>query len=460
MASTKHHRQVRPKRTTKNLNYGHFGTATFEESTHRWRFLREIHTLDKDEAGESDLATFRLVHEHFQQLEKPSVQPCNSVAQRPTTAGTRHVLLKHAPENLAAAQSVPLPSRNEVSQDLRQTEKRGQIIAFGNARALGDHGFRSRLVPIVALPVGTGGEIIRLHGIDGTRFVPDDEVDRRGTWHVPCISTSRMGLWRQSTDPILQVSFCTSHDQTSLLIRQSRGTSVLRPIIKSGITSAVRPSGFGSTEKPTGTSIIDPNHLLTIPSTRTGGHRHADAVFSPKNPNVLAIIDVSGQWSVWKIKGKEPLSARIVVKAKLLHRGNMFGTVLHEFASDQNVGPDGWYRLCWLSNATSKNDGLLVCSRASAHVADGQGTSMDWVDMRLGPPSDDIVILDLKQSVRDMRLVYVLSASRLQIFCTSQVDIGLGSGKEPLDLVCSWSHFRDEQDLDLSMSVVEHPQST
>ncbi|KAK5055435.1 hypothetical protein LTR84_013185 [Exophiala bonariae] len=457
MANAEHHRSVRSKRTTKNLNYGHFGTATFEESTHKWRFLRQIQSYHKLDSHGSEWPAFELVHENVQQLKATGVERFGATVKCSSTPGTNHILLKHIPESAIVVESLSASSIDHASKDISRSESTGELIAFGHARVLGDDGFRSRLMPIVALPVGIGGEILRLHGIDLSRFVPDDEVDTRGTWNVPCISLSRIGRWRLLTDPILQISFSTSDDQTHLLIRQSGGTSILRPIIKSDV-SAVDSSGSGSTENHAGASPIDPNHMLTIPSARTGGHQHADAVFNPKNPNVLAILDVSGQWSVWKMKGKEPLSARVTVRAKILRRGNMFGSDL--FTPVQNVRPDGWYRLCWLNNTSSKTDNFFVCGRASAHVADSEGVSAIQADMRLGPPSDGIVILDLKQSVRDMRALYVLSGSRLQIFSADQLDTGSSSRTEPLNLVCSWSHFRDERDLDMRMSIVEHSQNT
>lgn len=459
MANAEHNWQVRHKHTTKNLNYGHFGTATYEESSHRWRFLRQTPNRPQEGSMCPESYAFQLVHEHFQRLEMNSVQPYNAVHKTPTTPGTSKNLLKHVPESVSAVPSLPVPSHSEMLHGQCQPENTGEILAFGHARVLRDGGFRSHVVPIVAFPVGTGGETVRLLGIDTSRFVPHDEFDARSTWHVPCISTSRVGHWRQSTDRILQISYCTSHKQTHLLIRQSGGTSILRPIITSGISSGLGPSNLGSTRFQPNASPIDPNHVLTIPCSRTGGHDHADAMFNPLNPNVLAIIDVNGQWSVWKLRGKEPLTSRVTLKAQLLQQGNMFNTEAKLPIFNQNIDLHGWYRMCWLNNSRDNTDNILVCSRVSASVFDTRGALVDHADMRLGPPSDGIVILDLAQSRRDGRLIYVLSASRLQIFSSAQMHMGGVSRMGPLNLVCGWSHFRDEHDLGLKMSVVEYLQS-
>lgn len=454
MADPDRNRRVRHThtRTTKNLSYGHFGTASYEDSSHRWHFLRQIHGHHQDDSTRTGLCPFQLVHEQIRQLGMDDLEPKNAIRHVPTWPLARRTLLNRVPEGVGAAHYLPTPSQVETLEELCISQTRGEIISFGHARSTGDRSLHSHLVPIVAFPTGTGGEVVRFLAIDIGGFVLNDESSTRSTWQVPCISSSTIGHWCQSADRILQISCCTSNNRTQLLIRKSGGTSILRPLIR-----ARTPS---SAEAQPSTSAIDPNHVLTIPCSRTGGHHHADALFNPLDPDLLAITDVSGQWSVWKMKGKEPKSTRVTLRVQLLQQGSLFNTDPQPFAFNRNINLDGWHRVCWLSSSMSSSGNILVCSRVSATIFNNQGTFLDHVDMRLGPPSDGVCILDVKQGVRHQQLIYVLSTSRLQIFTTSQLDLELGSETEPLNLVCAWNHFRDEHDLDLRMTVVEHSQST
>lgn len=455
MADPEHSRQNRHTRDTKNLNYGHFGTATYEDSTHSWHFLRQIHSYHQRDDRNSGLNSFQLIHESIQHHGWHAPELNNSSRKAPDWPAAGRALLKRTPEIFGAVPYLQTPSEPDNLEMPCLPQTPTELLAFGHARAIGDRGSHSRLVPIAAVPAGVGGEIVQFIGIDPGSTVPQDDSAQPSAWRVPCISGSRTGYWCQSAERILQISYCTSHHRTQLLVRKMGGTSILRPIITPRMASVATLSRVGSTKAKPSASSIDPNHILTIPCSRTGGHHHADAMFKPQDPNMLAIIDINGQWSLWKIKGNQNQSTRVTLRAKLLQQGSLLDTEPQPFPFNQNIDLVGWLRMCWLSNSTGIAERIFICTRFSASIFNTQGDFVGHVDMRLSPSSDDICILDVKQSERNRQLIYVLSTSHLQIFTTSQSDSDLGARTGPLNLLCSWKHFRDECDLGLRMAVVE-----
>ncbi|KEF52789.1 uncharacterized protein A1O9_11206 [Exophiala aquamarina CBS 119918] len=460
MADPEHNRQNCQTRDTKNLNYGHFGTATYEESTHKWHFLRQPQDYHQDDYRRPGLHSLQLIHEPIRHHGVHNPEVNTSSHNAPAWFAARRTLLKHTPELFGAAPLLLTSSENDVlgTHYLQQTPR--EVLAFGHARAIGDRGSHSRLVPIVAVPVGAGGETVRFLGTDTGAFVPQDESAPPSDLRVPRISGSRTGYWWQSADRILQISFCASHNRTQLLVQKAGGTSILRPIIRPRMASVTAFPKAGRTNSERTASTIEPNHILTITCSRTGGHHHTDAMFNPLDPSVLAIADTSGQWSLWKIKGKQSQSTRVTWRAKLLQQGNLFDTDPQPLNLNRSIDLAGWYRVCWLSNSSEITERILVCSRFSATIFTTEGAFVNHVDMRLGPSSDGVCILDVKQSQRSRQLIYVLSTAHLQIFTTSQLDLDLGSRTEPLNLLCAWKHFRDEGDLDLRMTIQEFSRSS
>jgi len=455
MADPERNRQNRHIRDTKNLNYGHFGTATYEDSTRQWHFLRRIHGDHQRDKRHPQVHSFQIIHDSTQHYGLQVRELNNSGLKAPDWPAARRALLKRTPEMLDVGPRLQTPLEPEILQMPCFSQGATERLAIGHARATGDRGSHPRLVPIVVVPVGIGEQILQFIETDPGVIVPRNTSTSPATWRVPIISTPRTGYWCQSAERIQQISFCASHGRTQLLVRKSGGTSILRPAIRPYMTSVPAFVSEGSTQNKPSASFIDPNHILTIPYSRTGGQHHAHAMFNPQDPNMLALIDVGGQWSLWKLKGKQNKSTRVTLRAKLLQQGNMFDTEPQPFTLNTRTDSFGWYRMCWLGSSTGMTEKILICSRFSATIFTVHGAFVGHVDMRLGPPPDDICILDVRQSGQHRELVYVLSTSRLQVFTTSQVDSDSGGRKEPLNLLCSWKHFRDECDLDLRMTVVE-----
>ncbi|OQV06582.1 hypothetical protein CLAIMM_11129 [Cladophialophora immunda] len=100
-------------------------------------------------------------------------------------------------------------------------------------------------------------------------------------------------------------------------------------------------------------------------------------------------------------------------------------------------------------------DRLLVCNRRFAAAFDRTGSFLGEVDMRLGSQLDRNLILEVKNSGRRSDHVFVLTTSRFLIFSSPQSSGNDRDSGEVLELVCSWNHYRDRNDLGLRMSVLE-----
>ncbi|KIX04891.1 uncharacterized protein Z518_05762 [Rhinocladiella mackenziei CBS 650.93] len=470
MADSKLARRIKHTHETNALNYGHFGTAIYDDIHHRWTFLRQHQARapydsdEEDHATRDSLPAFELVHEQEWGSGEDSLN-ANFTAEATTAGqGLKNRLLKQIPDAVTAAVELPAFTYASTAQDVDESRRRstGNVLAFGNSSRpfeTGSHG-DVPATPIVAFPTGLGGEQVQFAAVDvcGISLADDSGLGR--SCRVPCVGNQALAYWNDSAEPIRQLSCSRHRNRTQFLVVKSSGTTLLRPSTGHNRSEVFLTSrGLGQGLNRSG-SLLDPCPILTIPSSRTGGHPHAHSDFHPHEKNSIAIVDTSGNWSIWKTKGRRATSTHVLYQIHLQSSGGL-SIVEHQPLS---IGTqqcfDDWHMICWLTNVEGVVERILVCNRRLAGVFKLNGEFVGHADMRLGLQSKRHQILDVKNSTRRQDHVFVLTTSRLMIFRSSEVSWKEKSGAEPLALVCSWNHFRDGSDTGLRMALFESVQTT
>ncbi|KAK4949731.1 hypothetical protein LTR10_011573 [Elasticomyces elasticus] len=434
MADTERARRTKYAHETNSLNYGHYGTAMYESKKRSWSFLRQ-----PDGRRHSDQVTssgFQLIHERVTPLPK---EP-DAYAQ-PASFGpaARKALLKKVPDAAFLPRHLLTVSN---TSELEVSESAGEINArSGNRLTVGSvklpfPGQSRKDAPIhgfAAFSTGQNGESLQLVDMGAETISWRNDEGFRETCRVPCPSSRTSLSWSNSIEKIKYVAGAGLNRQRFLIVKPS-GTSILDPIIADDRSDNSR-------------SFMKPSLLVTIPLSRTGKSPHAHAAFNPQDRTLVAIVDLQGQWSTWKIQGRRSRSAHVLSTAVLQSFNDLMSFSALRYHQETL---DGWHRICWITDTRGLSRRLLVCGRRFAAVFDGLGDYEGQVDMRLGPLSDGNQILDVKQSTVMRTLTFVLTTSRILIF-TSIEGPGPGlSQAEPLTLVCSWKHFRGDPNLKMA----------
>ncbi|KIW82504.1 hypothetical protein Z517_05531 [Fonsecaea pedrosoi CBS 271.37] len=429
---------------TKVLSYGHLGTAAYDDQNHKWTFLRQYQTQHGDglEAWESQTNSppFLLADERTWNAEPDYVQACGPAWDARLGHGLQNSFLKRVPDVAVAAVELPTLLKSIATELSYQPS--ASILAFGHARRASDHSVHNKApyIPIVAIRSCSSNETLQFFVIEADQIGIPSIADLSDLGAVPFIAHEASGCWTGSTDRILQVTSSSYSQGTQFLVVKPSGTTVLRPVLSKSRASE---------------ELLEPCPVITIPQSRTGSQPHAFAAFNPHDQRLVALVDTSGQWSIWKLTGRRLGSARNSYQATL-KASNALGSIEHQFRfSGASTSKDTWYRVCWFTSREGIMDRLLVYNRRFAAAFDRTGSCLGGVDMRLGSQADQTLILDVKNSSRRSSHVFVLTTSRLLIFDSSQTNEDDRSSGEALKLACSWNHYRDRADWSLRMAILE-----
>ncbi|ETI22130.1 hypothetical protein G647_06202 [Cladophialophora carrionii CBS 160.54] len=443
---------------TNALSYGHLGTATYDEQSHNWTFLRQPQgdqdpRRDKRSTSQSDLLRFQLVDERTVDCAAEVPIGNGPAEQRSMNAlGLQNTFLKNVADAAFALTSSPASASSSEVQRENTKEKvsSASYLALGHARPPFESGMHNNdpSTPVVALAAESHKHALRLLGFEECQVAVRTSEGLQVMCTVPSVTTRVVGLWCESADRILQVASTNKANGTHFLAVKPSGTTILQPM-------SADPAP--ETTVTSADLLLNACPIVTIPTSRTGGNPHVHASFNPRDQNLVAIVDSSGQWSIWKLIGRRARSARILYKVHLLSSNNLITSVRQAPSTTDPSRADGWHRICWLIGPEASRERLLVCGRRMAAVFDREGQLLGQVDLRLGPTSDRNMILDIKNSHRRGDHLLVLSTSRLMVFSSTKGTWKERDPVEPLELVCSWNHYRDRTDPQLRMSIVELP---
>lgn len=218
-------------------------------------------------------------------------------------------LLNSHPEACIGDSSVQelLKEDMERFQQAEDETNRKALLAVGLVADLTNQ-WDVRGAPVLAAATGHSGQQLRLVRLDESYWQWGDHKDVLLNLSViDPVHQEEEAIWTSDSVPITQVKFATHVSRHGydrwLMVQKSTGTTLLQP--EYNLLPVPQPE---SVEAPgeQGPSFINPNPLLTLRASETGGNAHSDMFLNPSSlgcPPQLGVIDECGYWSVWNIMG-------------------------------------------------------------------------------------------------------------------------------------------------------------
>jgi RNA polymerase I-specific transcription initiation factor RRN6 len=336
-------------------------------------------------------------------------------------------------------------------------------LAFGSALCLLDNDIRSgnATVPIVALASGENGESIALTQIGTERVMFSDENEQDFVLRIPTITSSNHNAWIGNGETVLQICFAATSgcQSTWMAARLRSSTTVFHPLFhRRPVPAITQTTDSSKSDMPS--SYLDPNPILHIPVSRTGGHPHADISFHPFDCHRLVLIDQHGNWSIWRIGGKRSITSRALYSVQLLRTGKFYTWENLRRPPHANPYHDGWHKICWAADGSGYFDRVLLANRLSSVICDPIEEEKYSLSLGLGQAKEGQWILDIKTSALHPGRVFILTSTRVLCVSTMKEEHGDIPLADSAQVLCSWDHFRGRRDFTLSLTMLEIAQCT
>jgi RNA polymerase I-specific transcription initiation factor RRN6 len=322
------------------------------------------------------------------------------------------------------------------------------LLDFGNANPpeSDKSGGRFRNVPIAVIASGDNGNILTFLRVEN-EMIDVAQGDGQST-RIPRIGTSETAQWAAGTAPIRQIRFADSIDEPAglMAVRLQLSTVIFRPLFRRDRIPAKALGGSEHTSiVPPHNSHLDPNPVVEIATSKTGGSAHVDVTFNPWYQRQFAIIDENGRWSIWNISHR---SKRVGSEsASCVHSGSVPPAGYQKRTEiDNQLQFDGWGRVEWVRDVGT----FVACSRRNMILYIFEGDVFSSMIVELVLKSSEW-ILDLKRSSVQMSQLFILTT--LRIFCLN-ID-PQPNGRNPRSCIApqlSCQHFRDPEDITLRLT--------
>ncbi|KAK5946933.1 hypothetical protein PMZ80_001078 [Knufia obscura] len=450
MAEEERRWRQRHAHESSTISLGAFGTASYHENAQQWTFLRnglaEPNLDDQENGTDEDTTSLLRILSNIETVAESRYE------DEISNVGTTDNILHTQYSELAAASSTiqAILHSNTRASNARTN---GDTVSFGNAVWLGPDGQDSGnlTVPVTAYAAGPGRDLLHIACVSRQSFEYASEKQVSSTTRIPSLAGGPQTAWA-GVRSIEQVVFSRrdpeGHGGTFLAVRQASQTSVFEPLLRRDVYAST-----SSTDR----SSLDPNRLLALPRSHTGGHDHADVCFHPHDHRKLAVVDVQGNWSIWRIGGRRTHTSGVLYKVALQTSNKIFSWEDKKRPAGVELYFDGWHRVLWIAGKQDDVDRLLVCNRQDAKLFDIKGTDKDEicsVDVRLDTRKENAYILDM-QPGPSPNTCFILTTSRLLVFDFAQKEWkDTGSTRGPA-LLCAWQHFQDASALSLRMTTLE-----
>ncbi|ROW03669.1 hypothetical protein VMCG_05481 [Cytospora schulzeri] len=218
--------------------------------------------------------------------------------------------------------------------------------------------------PVVATAAGEAAHILRISvmGLEdwtcGKNSLPIGCDPARGPVVTGGTQRTFQGLWCSDGTAISQIKFATKLKQRDpfrwLVVQKRSSTTILEPEIKSKPvknTASMLSFDVGREEH------IAVNPIVTLDTSATGGDTHCDFSINlglDEDAPQIAIMDRSGNWSVWYIERERHGSTR-TTRAVLKSKGTWDLPPSSGLMSKTGF-PDERFRINWAAKSTKSDD--------------------------------------------------------------------------------------------------------
>lgn len=449
--------------------------------------------LASDDLAAGDLG-FSRVDENppsYQQLvpfEKWLAPTKTSLALPPSTTFQRtksqkNWLFKTHPEAFMGNLDLPqvISEETRALDAGREETQPGSLLAVGEIFDLKNtKSSRTAACPVIALAAGEAGHILQLSAISLETWTWGDASFTAGASQA-----NFHGSWCGDGSSISKIEFATKLKQFDtirwLIAQKETSTTVFAPELRAKPVAGA-PSTSGRNDGTADHIVMNP--IATIAMNVTGGEPHCDFSINLGSNDMdpqLAIIDRSGNWSIWYI-GRVGHGRSKAAKAILVKQGSwampapVSSTVGHQSMTHRIVWTsrsgrvDKWEResspslhsdtlddglpptfLADLVASRPKYDGLLMCNRTQLQVLDVDGKrTPSWLDFTRRDGM--VTILDTQAFHGSSSHVFLLTTDKLYLLDLSLVE---SQNAKSSHILVSCRHFRNDPRETLKISIAK-----
>ena len=327
------------------------------------------------------------------------------------------------------------------------------LVDFGHAVDVDlEHDrFGRKVVAIAAVATGECRSVISFRVLDQETLEPTQispQLLASSALRIPCVGKADITEWSASGAPVSQICFADALQEptTWVAARFPRMTVLFQPLYHQRPVPVYSDyDGDRSIPRNYSNARLEPNPVLEIPSSQTGGFAHADVTFNPWYQQQLGLVDERGNWSIWEISGwKRNMNASCIRSGALPWSDT--GDVTRV---DDGTRHDGWASIEWAGDFSS----FVVADRRYLMLYRMDGDQMSAYSAELGLKKKSEWILDMKRSPRNVSHLFVLTTTRILWFDVDSVASVNEKGKQqPLVPRLAWHHFRDGADITLRLS--------
>lgn len=422
----------------------------------------------------------------FTEVCPPSRTILPGVDSEPTKAvrGQTNWLLKTHPEAIVVGSDVASILPEEIAELKAATADGGGLSAPLAVGEITDHTDAMQIIarPALAMAAGEGGHILHIVTLDQEA---EGWSDKGLSVQAIKVSRTQRGEWVEDGAPITNIKFAIDGKRYDpirwIMVQKATGTTVFEPEIMLLPYQGNRSPREHIRALSTAPSHISAKRLFTIKTSVTGGRPHMDVSFNPvsdgRSPQ-LAVIDTSGEWSVFDITGSRSAKPK-TLQPMLTARGSIeFGSIPSSLGSGPN---NGIRKILWLAledgseraglgfdtDDSSVDDsyhwGLYSRSPIRAkHVLVGSDIDVRLYDGSNGTQLTGIRLVRRAESVLDI-LSCPFSPSQVFVLTTDALfwlDVKLTeAGEARITVVLSCAHYknRNADDKQLCFNVAPVP---
>ena len=255
----------------------------------------------------------------------------------------------------------------------------GQRLDFGQ---IFDESLR-RSARVAAFASGPSGSDVR---VVQAQLQKQGWADSRDIWIEVPVFAGEESVWHSDAAPVQQVCFAKPIDsgECLLAVRMITRTVILKPVL--------RKAGPGR---------LDVNELCEVRMSQTGHVPHAHVTFNPWFTRQFAIVDQTGNWSLWEFGNRE---------ARTAAESHSCRDDAGSLASDNPLN-DGWARIAWIYDPNT----ILLATRdeVSLYAISAGPQKIEKIDV--GVRSDAGWILDISLLPGHIDKLCILTSTHLQI---------------------------------------------
>ena len=428
------------------LNYGHFGEPSYDSENHKWHFPRQP-GRDRE---------LKLIGQPVRALQSPLHFPTAHVQSATERARNIKDLTHQYPELLPAWSLLPgLAQVSEVVDDVTSSHDptMSELLAIGEAVDSDRKGHGVKTVPIAAVAGGTAGEAVRLVLLNKEKLAWENSKNIRLTAFSS--KGGEEGWWSGNGSPVQQLVFAEAEGRPSswLAVRYHGAISVLRPELRRNADMLPLAQAVSNRNPP---SRLNANQVVKLPIDNARDVQYSDVTFNPWYNQQIATVDQKGVWAVWDIeKTEKEAKGRRFWTAKKTRHGRLHDGLLKGETFTSSVA-DGWGVVLWAGGVST----IIVASRRMLAVFDITGNPRRLFTPILVSTTTSEWILDVKRSSKDLTHVFVITTSSifwLQV-TSSAVDHDGEEVAAGAKCLLSWRHFRDPEDISLTLGVADDSQ--